>query len=235
MPSDFFINSTRNGKEYDDLRDYVRSKLENLPGCHDWEHTKRVLRNAILISESIKNNSACVDMHVVRMAALLHDIARQDELQADGSVCHARLGADMAADILKKLNIVNVSHSAVVDCVRKHRYRNKSMPPETLEEKIIYDADKLDSLGAVGVARALHFSGRIGSVLHNTSDMALNSDAYGRQDSAYREFLVKLRYIPQKMLTKPGRFLAIERYSYMEKFFLKMNEEIYGTSTFQNS
>ena len=98
-------------------------------------------------------------------------------------------------------------------------------PPETLAEKIVYDADKLDSTGAFGIARAFHFAGRIGACLHNTAEEAVNSSAYGKNDSAYREYLVKLRHLPGKMLTGSGRELAKERSAFMDEFFARLNLE----------
>jgi uncharacterized protein len=213
-----------------DLTVFVRKKLENSPSCHDWEHTKRVLKNALIISETLINDKIKVDMKVVKAGALLHDIARPEELTSDSKVCHAQLGAELVPGILKHLQISDISHTAVAQCVRAHRFRNRGQKPKTIEEKIIFDADKLDSLGAIGVARAIHFSGRIGSVLHNKLEVAVNSEPYSREDSAYREFLIKLRYIPDKMLTSPGRTIAAERYLFMEIFFKKMNEEFYGIS-----
>jgi uncharacterized protein len=212
------------------LADYVREKLRRSPGCHDWEHTKRVLANALLISEILVSESAEIDLKVVKAGALLHDIARPEELESESGICHAKLGASMVPDIFRNLKITGISADTVARCVERHRYRDDNHP-ETIEEKIIFDADKLDSLGAVGVARAIHFSGRIGSVLHNKADTALNSAPYSKEDSAYREFLVKLRYIPDRMLTQPGKQIAAERYIFMEEFFKRINKEIYGTAS----
>jgi uncharacterized protein len=210
------------------LKKFVKNKLMSSPGCHDWEHTQRVLHNALIIADAEAQHGP--DLNVIAYAALLHDIARSEELLADSKVCHAELGAQMVADIFQKLNILNVDPLIVAECVRRHRYRNNKNTPETIEQKIIFDADKLDSLGAIGVARAIHFSGRIGSVLHNSKEIALNSEAYSKQDSAYREYLVKLQYIPEKMLTDTGRVMAVERFDFMRLFFEQMNIEVDGAN-----
>ena len=105
-----------------------------------------------------------------------------------------------------------------------HRFRAKRIPA-TLEAKIVYDADKLDSLGAVGVGRAFLFAGRVHARLHNTEREAVNSPAYSREDTAYREYLVKLRHLPDGMLTEPGRTIARERAAFMAEFFRRMNAE----------
>ena len=110
-------------------------------------------------------------------------------------------------------------------------FRTLSVPtvivaaPETLEERIVYDADKLDSLGAFGVARSFHFAGRIGARLHNSREEAINSEAYSREDTAYREYLVKLRYLPEKMLTATGAEMAKKRAEFMFAFFDELEKE----------
>ena len=113
----------------------------------------------------------------------------------------------------------------IVAAVRTHRYRDDNAP-QTLEEKIVYDADKLDSLGAAGIGRAFLFAGKFGARLHNTEQEALNSEAYSKEDTAYREYLVKLRYLPDAMLTAPGKRIASERISFMREFFDRLNQEV---------
>jgi len=90
---------------------------------------------------------------------------------------------------------------------------------------IVYDADKLDSIGAVGIGRAFHFAGRIGARLHNTAAEAVGAPAYSVEDSAYREYLVKLRHVPERMLTPSGRRLAVDRARFMDEFFHRLNDE----------
>lgn len=198
----------------------VKAKLANAPGCHDYAHTLRVLHNAELLLQTEPD----ADSFVVRTAALFHDFARPEELASDGKQDHAQLGADLVRIELEQLGCEPDFVDHVTSCIRTHRYRGKLIP-ETLEAKIVYDADKLDSTGAFGIARAFHFAGRIGACLHNTAEEAVNSDAYGRNDSAYREYLVKLRHLPGKMLTDSGRELAKERAVFMDEFFSRLNNE----------
>lgn len=198
----------------------VKAKLANAPGCHDYAHTLRVLHNAELLLQTEPD----ADSFVVRTAALFHDFARPEELASDGKQDHAQLGADLVRIELEQLGCEPDFVDHVTSCIRTHRYRGKLIP-ETLEAKIVYDADKLDSTGAFGIARAFHFAGRIGACLHNTAEEAVNSDAYGKNDSAYREYLVKLRHLPGKMLTESGRELAKERAVFMDEFFSRLNNE----------
>lgn len=210
------------------LAERVRKELESAPGCHDWDHTSRVFHNARIISEG-ESQLENVDMIVVEASALLHDIGRVEELKQNGKICHANLGFEIAPGILRECGFEDIEIIAkVAECVKRHRFRGKSEKPETIEQKIIFDADKLDSIGAVGVGRAIHFSGRIGSRLHNSEEEATASDAYSGEDSAYREYLVKLRHIPDRMLTETGKKLAIKRTEFMHLFFDTLNDEVYG-------
>ena len=223
----FLLKKTMNSSEEKILFDAVRSKAEEIlgdaPGCHDFAHTLRVLKNA----ERILAGEQHTDFEglAVRLAALLHDIARPEEMKSNGGICHAEQGGLKAPALLRELGCRDEALiESVGKAVARHRYRGKNAP-QNLIEKIVYDADKLDSIGAVGVGRAFHFAGRIGAKLHNTSEAALNSEAYSEEDSAYREYLVKLRSVPERMLTVTGRKLAEDRSAFMHEFFRRMNEE----------
>ncbi|MDD3154105.1 MAG: hypothetical protein PHS41_04500, partial [Victivallaceae bacterium] len=112
----------------------------------------------------------------------------------------------------------------VRDCIATHRYRRGQMP-DSLEGKILFDADKLDSLGAAGIGRAFLFAGAARARLHNTREEALSHAEYSREDTAYREYLVKLSKLPAGMLTGEGRRLARRRARFMEQFFEELNRE----------
>ncbi len=207
------------------VEEKVRELLLSMPSCHDWDHTLRVRQNARKLAEAEH-----ADLLLVDYATLLHDIGRLQELKDQGKTCHAELGADMAEQVLAGLGIAMPEFvEQVAACVRTHRYRGRtSEKPASLEAKVVFDADKLDSLGAVGLARAFHFAGRIGARVHNCEQEALNSKSYSREDSAYREFLVKLRHLPNAMLTKSGRTIAEKRYVLMQNFFQTLDRECNG-------
>lgn len=207
------------------LTEAVRKRLESAPGCHDWEHTRRVLHNARMIADG----ESKADLHVVECAAILHDIARPEELKSKGKVCHALIGSELARKFLRDCEFRNEDFiQKVCSCVKTHRYRGGGHSPLHIEEMIVYDADKLDSIGAIGVGRAFHFAGRIGAKVHNTEVEALGSDSYSSEDSAYREYLVKLRHIHGKLLTRTGRKIAKQRSDFMHEFFRQLNSEVYG-------
>jgi uncharacterized protein len=203
------------------VRDAVEKKLGSTSGCHDFDHTLRVLSNARMLTEQLPE----ANRETVELAALLHDIARPEELASQGKVCHAAAGAKIAEKLLLELGATPETASSVAAAVRSHRYRDE-VPPETLEARIVFDADKLDSLGAVGLGRAFLFAGHCGARLHNTEAEALNSPAYSREDTAYREYLVKLRRLPAAMLTEPGRTEGARRLRFMRRFFDRLDAEI---------
>ena len=115
--------------------------------------------------------------------------------------------------------------NSVAQAVRTHRFRGKD-EPDSIEADIVFDADKLDSLGAVGIGRAFLFAGHENARLHNTEEEAVNSAAYSKEDTAYREYLVKLRYLPRRMRSAAGRKIAVERAAFMTAFFEQLNEEV---------
>jgi len=203
------------------LREIVRERFSAAPACHDYDHTLRVLRNAEQLAAQLPE----ADLRIVRLAALLHDIARADEIAGRGQgPCHAERGAAMVPGILTAAGWEEAWGAPVAAAVRTHRYRD-GLRPATLEAEIVYDADKLDSLGAVGVGRAFLFAGREGARLHNDAATALASAAYSTEDTAYREYLVKLRHLPKAMLTGPGRAEARRRAAVMRRFFARLIAE----------
>ncbi len=202
---------------------FAREKLVGTHASHGWDHVERVVRNALHISSKEPGS----DPFIIRVSALLHDIARPEETAGGGSSCHALIGGDMAMEFLLSCGLDEVRARHVSDCIRSHRYRNE-LVPATTEAKILYDADKLDSIGAVGVGRAFLFAGEVGARLHNSHvDISLTS-SYSSEDTAYREYSVKLKRVKETMLTREGARLAAERHAFMEEFFSRLDGEIYG-------
>lgn len=200
----------------------ARAFFKDARGSHGWDHVERVLR----LCDRIGPGEGA-DMTVLRLAALLHDIARAEGDRANGGMCHAEHGARMAEDILREAGADGGLLEAVSHCVAAHRLR-RGHAPESVEAKVLFDADKLDSIGAVGVGRAFQFAGEIGARLHDPAVDPEKAQAYGPDDTAYREYLVKLRLIKERMLTRTGRRLAEDRHGFMEAFFERLNAEVEG-------
>jgi uncharacterized protein len=166
-------------------------------------------------------------MGVLLVAALLHDIGRSLQDASRGAVCHAERGAAMASDLVANLPLSEDQRANVVHCVRAHRFR-KDPPPETIEARVLFDADKLDAIGAVGVARAYQFAGEHGARFHNPKHDVSNTKAYSRDDTGYREYRVKLRQVKDRMLTDAGRRVAEGRHRFMTRFFERFLQEVDG-------
>jgi uncharacterized protein len=197
----------------------ARAHFISAPGSHDWEHTLRVHRLCLALGPK-----AGADMTALEAAAYLHDIGRSVQDSSSGSVCHAVKGAEMAAVLLEELNLDEACKLNIIHCIRSHRYRNDHRP-ESIEARILFDADKLDAIGAVGVARAYLFAGELGACLHNPHLPVEQARPYSRNDTGYREYVVKLSKIRQRMLTAEGRRMADERHDFMVRFFKRFLDE----------
>jgi uncharacterized protein len=202
----------------------AESYHDGMGGCHGPDHTERVHKTVLHIGRIMD-----ASLDILSAAALLHDIGRQYETEKQGGICHAEKGAELAKEILQKLEFSEAFIAEVIHCIETHRYRGDKVP-ETLEAKILFDADKLDSIGAVGIGRAFLFAGQTGARLHNDSEVdILACKPYSKEDTAYREFKFKMSKVKDKMLTQEGKRLADERHDFMELFFQRLEREIKGS------
>ena len=200
------------------LNEYMISQMDD--AAHDREHVLRVLYNAMDIA-SYEND---VDIDVLIAACILHDVGRREQF-ADPSVCHAAVGAGKAYDFLKSHGFSEEFASHVRDCVRTHRYR-RAQPPESVEAKILFDADKLDAVGAMGVARTLNYKGQVGDPLYNMGPDGIPSDGVGDTvNSFFHEYKFKLERLYDGFYTKRGRELAMSRKKAAEEFYLALLAE----------
>lgn len=203
------------------VRREVRRRMRAGRGSHGFDHVRRVLALCRRLGKE-------ADLHVLTLAALLHDVGRPEEDRSNGSSCHAEVGARLAGEILERHGAAPALIRKVRECVRTHRFRGRSRPLSR-EAKILYDADKLDSLGAVGLGRAFLFAGEVGARLHNRETEAARSAAYSGEDTAFREYTVKLRHLPGRMQTEEGRRLARLRLEFMTAFFERLSAEERGS------
>ncbi|MBN2532514.1 MAG: HD domain-containing protein [Spirochaetales bacterium] len=204
------------------IRKEAKAILKDFRSSHDWDHTERVYRLALQIGEKERAN-----LLVIALAALLHDIGRSCEDRSNGKICHAKRGAEMAGTLLQKYDLEKKIIDQVIHCIETHRYRNNKQP-ESLEARVLFDADKLDSIGAVGIGRAFLFAGEVGAKLHNKGNHIMNTKPYTEEDTAYREYMVKLRHIKERILTDEGKRIARERHEFMEEFFMRLESEMEG-------
>ncbi len=215
----------------------VKTKLKS--SSHDLSHTFRVYGNCIKIA---KNEPNChVNMEILQAAALLHDIARPEEDSPhDGKkVDHAIVGAEQAKDILISLGKPTDFALSVSAAIRTHRFRG-GLIPETMEAKILFDADKLDVIGNIGIARSYMIAGEQHQDIYNDCDIQeyVKTNLVGGVPSGKIidiskhtpniEYATKNIHIPEKMFTQTGKAMALVRLERMKNFFEILKTEIEG-------
>ncbi len=201
---------------------FAKEQYNGARGSHDWEHTLRVVRLCRHIGPL-----ETADMPVLLSAAFLHDIGRGHQDKARGALCHAEKGKTLAEPFVMGLPFSEDRKMNILHCISAHRFRGKNAP-DTLEARVLFDADKLDAIGAVGVARAYLFAGEVGACLHNPDIRIEDTTPYSKDDTGYREFRVKLCKIKERMLTETGRRMAEDRHNFMEHFFIRFIQEVNG-------
>ncbi len=204
------------------IRQQAQTHFSQAKGSHDWDHTLRVHRLCLRIGAA-----EGADRLVTEAAAFLHDIGRAHQDRAVGKLCHAEKGAAMARKMLADYPLADDRRENIIHCIASHRFR-RGDTPRTLEARVLFDADKLDAIGAVGVARAFLFAGELGARLHSPKVDVTRAPAYSIDDTGYREYVVKLAKIRERILTATGRRLADERHRFMAGFFDRFLEEYEG-------
>jgi uncharacterized protein len=187
--------------------------------CHGWDHVIRVHKLCRMIWA---NEGA--DLEILDYAAVLHDIARWEESKLKWKICHAEKWAERAKEILIEYNIPEHKIDAIIHCISTHRWRNGNAP-ESLEAKILFDADKIDSLWAIGIWRCFLFAWGQWAKLHDPNVNIEHTKEYSSEDTAYREFLVKLKHIPDRLFMESSKNIAKERLDFMYHFFDTLNDE----------
>lgn len=194
-----------------ELIEQVKPYFDGQDPAHDWFHNLRVMGLCERIGQAEH-----ADMEVLRLAVLLHDVGRAEERRT--GECHAEISAREAGILLKQAGYDDQLTEKVRKAILTHRFR-KNNPPVTLEERILFDADKLDSIGAVGVARAFAYSGVIGQPIHSDDPV---------QHTPAREYEQKLRLLKDRLFTQTAKRIAEERHRFMELFFAEWEKEIRG-------
>lgn len=206
-------------KLYNAIEDHMLSCMDD--SAHDAEHVYRVLYNALAIAKAEPQ----VDYDVLIAACLLHDIGRPDQV-ANPTLCHAEVGSEKAYAFLLGLGMEQVFADKVRNCILTHRFR-KSLQPQTLEAKILFDADKLDVTGAIGIARTLQYRGTLTEPLYRTLPDGIISD--GTEDighSFFREYKFKLENLYDRFYTARGAELAKKRQAIANAFYESLYEEV---------
>ena len=203
---------------------FVKEELQNAEGGHDWFHIERVYKNALLIAQEEKCN-----IEIVKLGALLHDIA--DSKFHNGN---ENIGPQVARSFLEKENVAEETIIQVINIIENISYKggNFNANFNSIELDIVQDADRLDALGAIGIARTFNYGGFKNRSIYNPNispNLNMTKEEYKNSDApTINHFYEKLLLLKDKMNTQTGKNIAAERHLFMEKFLSQFYAEWEG-------
>ncbi len=203
---------------------FVKQKLENAESGHDWFHIERVYKNSLLIAK----NENC-DLLIVQLGALLHDIA--DSKFHDGD---ETIGPKTARNFLESEKVDEAIISKVIFIIENISFKGGNFDREstTIELEIVQDADRLDAIGAIGIARTFNYGGFKNRQLYNPEifpNLKMSKEDYKKNEApTINHFYEKLLLLKDRMNTKTGKKIAQERHKFMETFLEQFYREWNG-------
>jgi len=203
---------------------FVKQQLENAEGGHDWFHIERVYKNSILIAQ----NEEC-DLTVVKLGALLHDIADSKFHKGDETI-----GPKTARLFLESENVSEETITHVINIIENISFKGGNFEKNfsSKELEIVQDADRLDAIGAIGIARTFNYGGFKNRALYNPAiapNLSMTKEEYKNSDAPIlNHFYEKLLLLKDKMNTETGKKIALERHRYMENFLSQFYAEWEG-------
>ena len=203
---------------------FVKQQLENAEGGHDWFHIERVYKNSILIAQE----EDC-DLTVVKLGALLHDIADSKFYDGDETI-----GPKTARTFLESENVFEETINHVINIIENISFKGGNFENKfsSKELEIVQDADRLDAIGAIGIARTFNYGGFKNRALYNPSiapNLNMSKEEYKNSNSpTLNHFYEKLLLLKDKMNTATGKKIALERHQYMENFLSQFYAEWEG-------
>jgi uncharacterized protein len=203
---------------------FVKQQLQHAEGGHDWFHIERVYKNAILISQE----EVC-DVTIVKLGALLHDIADSKFHEGDEEI-----GPKIARTFLESENVSEEIIDHVVQIIKNISFKGGNFEKtfSSKELEIVQDADRLDALGAIGIARTFNYGGFKNRAIYNPSiapKLNMTKEEYKKSDSpTLNHFYEKLLLLKDKMNTETGKKIAQERHRFMETFLSQFYAEWEG-------
>jgi uncharacterized protein len=200
---------------------FVKEKLENAEGGHDWFHIERVYKNALSIAE----NEVCDDT-VVKLAALLHDIADSKFHNGDETV-----GPEIAREFLLSNEVEEATIQHIIKIIENVSFKGGNTQKEfsSIELDIVQDADRLDAIGAIGIARTFNYGGFKNRPLYNPNiapNLHMSKEEYKKSEApTLNHFYEKLLLLKDKMNTKTGKQIAQKRHQFMMNFLSQFYAE----------
>jgi len=207
-----------------DTISFVKKELENAEGGHDWFHIERVYKNAVLIA----NGENC-DILIVQLGALLHDIADSKFHNGDETV-----GPKKARLFLESMTVSENTITHVVNIIENISFKggHETKKFSSLELDIVQDADRLDAIGAIGIARTFNYGGFKNRAIYNPEikpNLNMSEEEYKNSDApTINHFYEKLLLLKDKMNTKTGKVIAAQRHDFMELFLNQFYAEWNG-------
>ncbi|WP_264559834.1 HD domain-containing protein [Flavobacterium sp. N2270] len=212
-------------KTIDNTIIFVKKQLENAEGGHDWFHIERVYKNALLIAQT---EDSC-NLEVVKLGALLHDIADSKFHNGDETV-----GPKIAREFLEKENISEEISTHVIKIIENISFKGGNFEKKftSKELEIVQDADRLDALGAIGIARTFNYGGFKNRSIYDPNiapKFNMSKEEYKNSEApTINHFYEKLLLLKDKMNTESGKKIAQERHIYMENFLSQFYAEWEG-------
>ena len=205
---------------------FVKEQLANAEGGHDWFHIERVYNNALLISKTEP-----VDKLVISLAALLHDIADSKFHNGDETI-----GPKITNAFLRKEKVDELVINHVINIIKHISFKNSLENPKeifnSIELKVVQDADRLDAIGAIGIARCFNYGGFKNRTLYNPEilpNLNMDKEAYKNSTSpTINHFYEKLLLLKDKMNTKSGKKIALSRHTFMLEYLNQFYNEWNG-------
>jgi uncharacterized protein len=203
---------------------FVKEELANAEGGHDWFHIERVYKNSLLIAKHEN-----VDVFIVQLGALLHDIA--DSKFHDGN---EMVGPKVARRFLLNLNVDSKDIEHVIKIIENISFKggNETQKFKSPELDVVQDADRLDALGAIGIARTFNYGGFKNRLLFDPDikpNLKMSKEEYKASDApTINHFYEKLLLLKDKMNTKTGKLIAEKRHHFMELYLEQFYDEWNG-------
>jgi len=211
----------------------ARHLYQTEDAAHDFDHILRVAHMAVHLAEREGARA-----EIVRLAALLHDVPVSQDTAEGGEnarTSHHLAAAEFARTFLRERGLPADDCALIAEAIEAHRFRDRTRTPQTLEAKVLYDADKLDSIGAIGIARSFAFAGFHSTRLYVEESVRIAQRVADGEPvpeppnyTPVHEYVYKLRRVLDTLHTPTARTIGMERHAFMESFFSQLEGEMTG-------
>jgi uncharacterized protein len=205
---------------YNKIKNYMYECMKD--AAHDTEHIFRVLYLSLDIASKISKN---INIDILIASCLLHDIGREEQYK-NQNVCHAEAGGIMAKEFLLKNGWSEKDACHVKNCISTHRFRGNNIP-ETLEAKILFDSDKLDAVGCLGISRTLMYEGIVGNNLYEiNNDKICFGEKKNDKETFLKEYNNKLKNLYDNFYTEEAAEMAKKQKECAQLFYNNLVDQI---------